>query len=125
MERSQSSVSRIANLSPYRHEKRKLPLFGAEVERTLCERWREHHDISAAHQLVEKYLYLAGKIAEGYSDCGIPLEELIGEGYVGLMRAVCRFNPRHGARFTTYATWHMRASIHEYMVRTMGMNEIA
>jgi DNA-directed RNA polymerase sigma subunit (sigma70/sigma32) len=53
--------------------------------------------------------------------CGIPSEELIGEGYVGLMRAVCQFDPGRGVCFTTYAAWRVREAIHEHIVRTMGM----
>lgn len=121
MEPSWSFVKTVENLPEYGSGTGKLPMFSAGGDRRLCHRWRDHHDISAAHQLVGKYLHIASKIADGYADFDIPLEELISEGYVGLMRAVCRFDPGWGVRFTTYAIWHTRTSIHDYIVRTMGM----
>ena len=121
MESRRTYVKSPENLSRYHGEIRTVPMFSSEVERTFYYRWRNHHDISAAHQLVAKYLNLVSKIAEGYAGCGIPPEELVGEGYVGLMRAVCRFDPGVGVRFTVYATWHVREAIHEHIMRTIGM----
>jgi len=52
---------------------------------------------------------------------GLPLEALIGEGNVGLMRAVCRFDPDRGVRFSTYALWSVRAAIQEYILRNWSL----
>jgi RNA polymerase sigma-32 factor len=120
MKTSRPYSNDVENLSRYRSEMRKFPMFSTAVERTLCNRWRDHHAIPAAHQLVGKYLHLAVEIAEEYGGCGSSPEELIGEGYVGLMRAVCRFDPNRGVSFTAYANWRMREAIHEHVVRTMG-----
>jgi DNA-directed RNA polymerase sigma subunit (sigma70/sigma32) len=116
MEPSRSSANRAESLPRYRGKE--FPRFNTGTDQTLCDRWRAHHDISAAHQLVGNHLRLAGKIAEGYAGYGVVLQELIGEGCVGLMRAVCRFDPDRGVAFTTYATWYVREAIHEYLVRT-------
>jgi RNA polymerase sigma-32 factor len=118
MELSRTWADRVESLSRRRSAMRRLPTCKAETERALCYRWRNHHDISAAHQLVGNYLYLAEKIAEGYGSCGVSLQDLIGEGYVGLTRAVCRFDPDRGVPFTGYATWCVREAIHEYMLQT-------
>ncbi len=96
-------------------EVRKFPL-GAEAEQALCQRWRDHHDIPAAHQLTGSYLRLVDEIAIGYREYGPASEELIGEGYVGLMHAVCQFDPDRSVRFDMYASWWVRATILEYIL---------
>jgi RNA polymerase sigma-32 factor len=87
------------------------------MELVLCRRWRDCHDISAARKLTGGYRRLVVMIAMGYRAHGVASEELIGEGCVGLMRAVCRFDPDRGVRFGTYAMWWVRATILEYILR--------
>jgi DNA-directed RNA polymerase sigma subunit (sigma70/sigma32) len=67
-----------------------VPSLSAEEEQALCDRWRDHHDISAVHQFVGSHRRLVIKIALGYRGHGLLPEELIGEGRGGLMRSVCR-----------------------------------
>ncbi len=92
-------------------------MLGAEAEQLLCQRWRDHHDVSAAHQLTGSYLRLVDKIAMGYCAYGLASEELIGEGYVGLMHAVCQFDPDRNVRFAIYASWWVHVTILEYILR--------
>jgi RNA polymerase sigma-32 factor len=82
----------------------------------LCKRWCDHYDSSAAHQLLSSHLRLVVKIAAGHRGYGLPAEELIGEGHVGMMRVVCRFDPDHGVRFAAYAIWWVPAAIQEYIL---------
>jgi len=91
MKPSRFRDNRLETLALYRGGLRK-----SASEQTLRERWHAQHEAFAGHDLAGKYLHRACKIAEGYGGCGIPIEELIGEGYVGLMRAVCRFDPYRG-----------------------------
>ena len=93
-----------------------FPVLGLETEQELCFRWCDHHDIFAAHQLAGSHLRLVVKIARSYRGWGLPQEELIGEGHIGLMRAVCRFDRTRGVRFATYAIWWVRAAILEYVM---------
>ena len=92
-------------------------MLGAVAEQALWQRWRDHHDISAAHHLTGSYLRLAVTIAMSYRGYGLASEELIGEAYVGLMHAVCQFDPGRGVRFATYAIWWVRATILECILR--------
>jgi RNA polymerase sigma-32 factor len=79
----------------------------------LCRRWRDRQDISAARGLPGSYRRLVVMIAMGYRGHGVASEELIAEGCVGLMRAVCRFDPDRGVCFGTYTMWWVRATILE------------
>jgi RNA polymerase sigma-32 factor len=97
-------------------EVRKSPVLSAEMELVLCRRWRDHQDISAVRELTGSYRRLVVMIAMAYCAHSVASEELIGEGCVGLMRAVCRFDPDRGVRFGTYAMWWVRATILEHIL---------
>jgi RNA polymerase sigma-32 factor len=122
-------VRRFANgydsLSCYMRVIHTFPLLSAAAERELFCRWRDHQDISAAHQLANSHLRLVVKAARAYRGYGLPPEDLIGEGHVGMMRAICRFDPDREVRFSTYAIWWIRASIQEYAVHNWSLVRIA
>ncbi len=109
------------NLSRYLQEIRKFPMLEPQEEFMLAKRWREHGDIEAAHKLVTSHLRLVAKIAMGYRGYGLPINELISEGNVGMMQAVKRFDPDRGFRLATYAMWWIRASIQEYILHSWSL----
>jgi len=115
------SVSPEAGLSRYLAEIRKFPMLEKDQEFMLANRWREHEDSDAAHQLVTSHLRLVAKIAMGYRGYGLPIAEVISEGNVGLMQAVKKFDPDKGFRLATYAMWWIRASIQEYILRSWSL----
>jgi RNA polymerase sigma-32 factor len=108
-------------LSRYLAEIRKFPLLEPQEEYMLAKRWREHEDTDAAHRLVTSHLRLVAKIAMGYRGYGLPINEVIAEGNIGLMQAVKRFEPDRGFRLATYAMWWIRASIQEYILRSWSL----
>jgi RNA polymerase sigma-32 factor len=95
-----------------------------EEEFMLAKRFNEQDDVQAAHKMVTSHLRLAAKIAMGYRGYGLPLNELISEGNVGLMQAVKRFDPDRGFRLATYAMWWIRASIQEYILHSWSLVKI-
>ncbi len=95
-----------------------------EQEYMLAKRWREHEDADAAHKLVTSHLRLVAKIAMGYRGYGLPVNEIVSEGNVGLMQAVKRFEPDKGFRLATYAMWWIKASIQEYILRSWSLVKI-
>jgi RNA polymerase sigma-32 factor len=108
-------------LSRYLTEIRKFPMLAKDQEFMLAQRWKEHQDPEAAHQLVTSHLRLVAKIAMGYRGYGLPIGEVISEGNVGLMQAVKKFEPDKGFRLATYAMWWIRASIQEYILRSWSL----
>jgi RNA polymerase sigma-32 factor len=111
-------------LNRYLTEIRNFPMLEPEEEYMLAKRWREHEDASAAHKLVTSHLRLVAKIAMGYRGYGLPVNEIISEGNVGLMQAVKRFEPDKGFRLATYAMWWIKASIQEYILRSWSLVKI-
>ncbi|GAN70997.1 RNA polymerase sigma factor RpoH [Acetobacter syzygii] len=109
------------NLSRYLQEIRKYPLLTPEEELSLSRKWREKGDVNAAHRLVTSHLRLVAKIAMGYRGYGLPINELISEGNVGMMQAVRRFDPEKGFRLATYAMWWIRAAIQEYILHSWSL----
>jgi RNA polymerase sigma-32 factor len=92
-----------------------------QEEFILAKRWQEQGDTEAAHRLVTSHLRLVAKIAMGYRGYGLPLNEIISEGNVGLMQAVKRFDPDRGFRLATYAMWWIRAAIQEYILHSWSL----
>src|SRR5262250_2121663 len=114
-------LSSDSGLSRYLQEIRKFPMLEANEEFMLAKRWQEHQDPEAAHQLVTSHLRLVAKIAMAYRGYGLPINEVIAEGNIGLMQAVKRFEPERGFRLATYAMWWIRAAIQEYILRSWSL----
>ena len=111
----------IGGLSIYLTQIKKFPMLDAEEEYMLAKNWRESGNLRSAHKLVTSHLRLVAKIAMGYRGYGLPLNELISEGNLGLMQAVKKFNPDKGFRLATYAMWWIKASIQEYVLRSWSL----
>src|SRR4051794_1876713 len=110
-----------SGLARYLDEIRRFPMLEVNEEYMLAKSWREHEDVEAAHKLVTSHLRLVAKIAMGYRGYGLPMNEIISEGNVGLMQAVKRFDPERGFRLATYAMWWIRAAIQEYILHSWSL----
>jgi len=111
----------IGGLSLYLAQIKKFPMLDAEEEYMLAKNWRENGNLQSAHKLVTSHLRLVAKIAMGYRGYGLPVNELISEGNIGLMQAVKKFDPDKGFRLATYAMWWIKASIQEYVLRSWSL----
>ena len=98
----------------------RLPYLTPDEERDLALR-SAAGDPVAAERLVASHLRVVVRIARSYGRFGLPVNELIQEGTVGLIQAVRKFNPDGGARLGTYAMWWIRASIQDYVVRSWSL----
>ncbi len=110
-----------AGLSVYLAQIKKFPMLDAEEEYMLAKNWRENGNLKSAHKLVTSHLRLVAKIAMGYRGYGLPVNELISEGNIGLMQAVKKFDPDKGFRLATYAMWWIKAAIQEYVLRSWSL----
>ena len=108
-------------LSLYLSQIKKFPMLDAEEEYMLAKNWRENGNLQSAHKLVTSHLRLVAKIAMGYRGYGLPINEIISEGNIGLMQAVKKFDPDKGFRLATYAMWWIKAAIQEYVLRSWSL----
>tara|TARA_B100001113_G_C20986312_1_gene568394 strand:- start:17 stop:913 length:897 start_codon:yes stop_codon:yes gene_type:complete len=111
----------VGGLSIYLAQIKKFPMLDAEEEYMLAKNWKENGNLQSAHKLVTSHLRLVAKIAMGYRGYGLPVNELISEGNIGLMQAVKKFDPDKGFRLATYAMWWIKASIQEYVLRSWSL----
>ena len=111
----------VGGLSVYLSQIKKFPMLDAEEEYMLAKNWRENGNLQSAHKLVTSHLRLVAKIAMGYRGYGLPVNELISEGNLGLMQAVKKFDPEKGFRLATYAMWWIKAAIQEYVLRSWSL----
>ena len=118
------ALSNEGGLSAYLEQIKKFPMLAAEEEYMLAKNWKENGNVKAAEKLVTSHLRLVAKIAMGYKGYGLPINEMISEGNVGLMQAVKKFEPDKGFRLATYAMWWIRASIQEYVLRSWSLVKI-
>ena len=90
---------------------KKAPPLSREEERTLLKQWQASRSRSAGNRLARTHLRLVVFLALKYRRYGVPVDELIAEGNLGLMRALDRFDPDFGTRFSTYASYWIRCFI--------------
>ena len=103
-------------LDRYTRTLRGLTLLSAEEEQVLAKRFVEG-DTQAGQRLIEANLPFVVSIAKRYRRWGVPLEDLIQQGNIGLLKGVAKFDPTKNCRVITYASFWIRAEIREYVVR--------
>jgi len=114
-----------SNLDAYFRQISEIPILSAEEERVLALRLQNQNDIEAAQMLIMSNLRFVAKIARGYTGYGLPLNDLIQEGNIGLMKAVKRFSADHEVRLISYAVHWIRAEIHEFVIRNWRIVKVA
>ncbi|MBN2906650.1 MAG: RNA polymerase factor sigma-32 [Rhodobacteraceae bacterium] len=99
----------------------KAELLDAETELRLAYAWRDERDEEALHRLITAYMRLAISMAAKFKRYGAPMNDLIQEASLGLMKAADKFDPDRGVRFSTYAVWWIKASIQDHVMRNWSM----
>lgn len=100
-------------------------LLSAEEEAVLIQDYQQNKNPRALDRVIKSHLRLLIRIAQGYMGYGYALEDLISEGHVGMMHAIKGFEPGKGARFSTYATWWIRASIQDYVLKSWSLVKLS
>ena len=97
------------------------PFLERDEERALAVRWKDMRDEQALHHLAHAHMRLVIALATRFRHYGLPAADLIQEGHVGLLEAAARFDPEREVRFSTYATWWIRASMQDYILRNWSI----
>ncbi|MCB1531478.1 MAG: RNA polymerase factor sigma-32 [Alphaproteobacteria bacterium] len=97
------------------------PLLDKDHERDLLERWSKKKDERALHELTRAHMRLVVSLASRFRNYGLPMGDLIQEGNIGLMQAAERFDIERDVRFSTYASWWIRSSIQDYVLRNWSI----
>ena len=99
----------------------RAPYLQREEEHDLALRWKEHHDQQALNRITLAHMRLVIAMAGKFRHFGLPVADLVQEGHVGLLEAAARFEPEREVRFSTYATWWIRASMQDYILRNWSI----
>lgn len=113
------------SIDAYMHSVSQIPMLSESEEKELAIRLTQTGDLAAAKQLILPHLRYVVKVAKGYAGYGLPLNDLIQEGNIGLMKAVKRFNPNVGARLVTFAIHWIKAEIHDFVLRNWRIVKVA
>lgn len=115
----------IGSLDSYINRVNQIPMLTLEEEIACAERFHSEGDIEGARRLVLAHLRYVVRVARGYLGYGLPLNDLIQEGNVGLMKAVKRFDPKMGVRLVSFAVHWIKAEIHEFVLRNWRIVKVA
>ncbi len=99
----------------------KAPYLERSEEHELALKWRERRDQEALNKITLAHMRLVISMAAKFRNFGLPASDLIQEGYVGLMEAAARFEPDRDVRFSTYATWWIRAAMQDFVLRNWSI----
>jgi len=97
------------------------PYLTREEEQDLAIRWKDEQDQEAMHRMTQAHMRLVIALANKFRNFGLPMGDMIQEGHVGLLEAAARFEPSREVRFSTYATWWIRASLQDYILRNWSI----
>jgi RNA polymerase sigma-32 factor len=97
------------------------PYLERDEEHQLALRWADAKDQQALHKLATAHMRLVISVAAKFRRYGLSMGDLVQEGHIGLLEAAARFDPHRGVRFSTYATWWIRASIQDFILRNWSI----
>ena len=112
-------------LAQYLQQVNAAPVLTAEEERALAVRLTESEDLEAARSLVFSHLRYVISVARGFLGYGLPIQDLIQEGNIGLMKAVKRFDPERDVRLVSFAVHWIRAEIYDYVIKNWRIVKVA
>ena len=120
-----SSFDDTNEMKPFIKKAMSIPLLEEQREKTLAKKWLKKKDEAALHELIQSHIRLVIAFAVKYKNYGLNLSDLIQEGNIGLMKAAERFETEKEVRFSTYASWWIRASIQDFVLKNWSLVRIA
>ena len=122
---AQLPVLNTGSLQSYLDSIQQIPVLSAEEEAELFQRFQTESDLEAARKLVLSHLRYVVYVARGYNGYGLPLDDIIQQGNVGLMKSVKKFDLSHGVRLVSFAVHWIKAEIHEYILKNWKIVKVA
>ena len=120
-----SSFDDTNEMKPFIKKAMSIPLLEEQREKKLAKKWLKKKDEAALHELIQSHIRLVIAFAVKYKNYGLNLSDLIQEGNIGLMKAAERFETEKEVRFSTYASWWIRASIQDFVLKNWSLVRIA
>ena len=99
----------------------KTPMLSREEEKCLAEAWVIEGDQKAMHKIIRAYSKLVIAFSMKFKNYGLPINDLVQEGHIGLMQAMAKFEPSRDIRFSTYASWWIRSTIQDYVLKNWSI----
>ena len=99
----------------------KEPMLTRDEERELAEAWVFRNDKKAMHKIIRAYSKLVIAFSMKFKNYGLPVNDLVQEGHIGLMQAMAKFEPSRDIRFSTYASWWIRSAIQDYVLKNWSI----
>ena len=99
----------------------KEPMLSRDEEKKLAEAWVFNNDEQAMHKIIKAYSKLVIAFSMKFKNYGLPVNDLVQEGHIGLMQAIAKFEPNRDIRFSTYASWWIRSAIQDYVLKNWSI----
>ena len=99
----------------------KEPMLSRDEKKKLAEAWAFKNDKKAMHKIIRAYSKLVTAFSMKFKNYGLPVNELVQEGHIGLMQALAKFEPKRDIRFSTYASWWIRSAIQDYVLKNWSI----
>jgi len=112
-----AALANVGCFQSYLTHVNSIPALNEEQERTLFVNYQNNNDLQAAQQIVLSHLRFVAYIAKSYKGYGLPIEDLVQEGTVGLMKSVKKFSLNFGVRLATFAVHYIKSEIQEFVLR--------
>lgn len=112
---------KTGNFDAYLSYVNSLPLLDEEQEKILFLEYQENNDLDAVQSIIMSHLRFVAYIARIFKGYGFPMEDLVQEGTIGLMKSVKKFNLNFGVRLASFAVHYIKAEIQEYIIRNWRM----
>ncbi|MAY42596.1 MAG: RNA polymerase sigma factor RpoH [Oceanospirillaceae bacterium] len=122
---SQNNSALVGGFDRYLNYVYSLPILSEQEERELLDEYHNENDLEAVGKLVLSHLRFVAYVAKGYRGYGLPAEDLVQEGTIGLMKSVKRFDSSYGVRLATYAVHWIKAEIQEYVLKNWQLVKVA
>jgi RNA polymerase sigma-32 factor len=100
---------------------RRAPILEKKEEYSLIQDWRDNKNPKALQKILDAYLRLAVSYAKRYTSYGLPLDDLIHEGILGIMHSLEKFDISKNFRLSTYSSWWIRAAIQDYILKNWSV----